>query len=159
MTRVLLFAAAWWILVEGRADAWIAGVLAVALAVGFGRALGLAASPVRIHPTGLLRFIPFFLWQSVRGGVDVAMRALHPRLPIQPSLISYRFSLRGEAGRIFFINAVSLLPGTFVAEWLGDTVIVHVLDGGEDAGPRLRALEARIGAVLGEPPDPEPAHG
>jgi len=154
--RALAYGTAWWVLVEGRSDTWVAGIIAVALALGARRLLDRTAAPVpvRIDVPGLLRFVPFFLRESVRGGVDVARRALHRRLPIAPALIPYPLTLRTRPAQIFFVNAVSLAPGMFVAAWTGDVVLVHVLDSGVNVAPRLRALEARIAAMLGEPAIP-----
>lgn len=160
MSRALAYGAAWWVLVEGRFDAWVAGAIAIILALGARHLLGRVAAPatVRIRVPGLLRFVPFFLWESVRGGTDVARRALHRRLPISPALIAYPLTLRTRPARVFFVDAVSLAPGMFVAEWSGDTVFVHVLDASVDVSPRLRAIEMRIAATLGEPPIPPWSH-
>ncbi|MBE0509552.1 MAG: Na+/H+ antiporter subunit E [Chromatiales bacterium] len=46
---------------------------------------------------GWLRFIPFFLLQSLLGGIDVARRAFHPRTPLSPTLIRYPLSLSESA--------------------------------------------------------------
>jgi len=72
--RAVLFALLWWMLTEGAADSWLVGAPVVVLAA---LASGVLLPGTSWSLPGLLRFIPFFLWHSLRGGVDVAGRALH----------------------------------------------------------------------------------
>ncbi|HEB87118.1 MAG TPA: hypothetical protein ENI68_08920 [Gammaproteobacteria bacterium] len=46
--------------------------------------------PIFWSLTGVVQFVSFFLWHSLRGGVNVARLALHPRLPISPGMHDQR---------------------------------------------------------------------
>lgn len=143
--RSVLFALVWWALTHGAVDSWSMGLPVVALTTLISVLL---LPPSTWSVLGLLRFIPFFLWQSIRGGIDVAGRALHPHLPISPGLREYPLRLPPGLPRIFMANTVSLLPGTLCAE-LDDSILrVHVLDETGDFIEHLKALENRLATVF-----------
>jgi multicomponent Na+:H+ antiporter subunit E len=106
-----------------------------------------------------LPLLPFFLWESLRGGIDVARRALHPDLPLRPALLRYRTGLAEGAPRIFLVHCVSLLPGTLSAALEGDTLMVQVLDAGAPVEEELAALEARVGRLFASPLGPAQRDG
>lgn len=143
--RSLLFALVWWAVTHGAVDSWSMGLPVVALTT----LVSVLLLPPSIWSViGLLRFIPFFLWQSIRGGIDVAGRALHPNLPISPGLHEYSLRLPVGLPQIFMANTVSLLPGTLCAE-LDDSILrVHVLDETGDFVDELKMLENRLAAVF-----------
>jgi multicomponent Na+:H+ antiporter subunit E len=149
VARGALFGAVWWVLTGGTAYGLPLAVASVAAAT----AASLALAPPgawRWTARGFAAFIPFFLWQSASGGVDVARRAFLRRMPLAPGFIEYRFRLRSEAARVFMMNAMNLLPGTLSTRLHGDVVRVHVLDVGMDTEETLRALEVRVAALFGE---------
>jgi len=146
LLRVVFFAFIWWILTDGAMDSWPIGVPTVLLA---------ALVSVMLMPLlswslrGVVLFIPYFLWYSIRGGVDVARRALHPRLPISPGLFDYRFRLPPGLPRIFMANTVSLLPGTLSVELSEEILHVHVLDETNAINEELNRLENRLADIFG----------
>lgn len=93
--------------------------------------------------------MPFFLWRSLNGGVDVARRALQPRLPISPGLFDHRWRLPPGLPRVFMANTVSLLPGTLSAELEDDRLRVHVLDHTAAFASELTLIEARVARLVG----------
>jgi multicomponent Na+:H+ antiporter subunit E len=104
----------------------------------------------RISVISALALIPLFAWESFRGGIDVAGRVLRPRLDLAPGLVDYRLGLTSNAARVFFINLVSLLPGTLTADLDGDRMRVHALNLGADPLPGVRRLEQRVAALFRE---------
>jgi multicomponent Na+:H+ antiporter subunit E len=98
----------------------------------------------------MLRFIPWFLLQSVLGGLDVALRAFRGPRVLNPSLIEYPTRIRGPVIRVIFANTVSLMPGTLTARFHGDHLTVHVLDDAPNVTARLTEVEARVGRAFGE---------
>ncbi len=144
--RLLLLTLLWWILTDGAADSWSVGVPVVVLATLASIWL-LPPSPWSL--AGIVRFIPFFLWRSLRGGLDVARCALHPQLPISPELFDYRFRLPPGLPRLFMVNTVSLLPGT-LSSALGENCLhVHVLGKREALLPELEKVEQNVAAIFG----------
>jgi multicomponent Na+:H+ antiporter subunit E len=155
MARVSLFwllslSLVWWVLATPRADAWVAAALAIGLGGLLHTGLG-GRSGARFSPTGLLAFIPFFLLQSLEGGVDVARRAFAPSLPVAPGFMRYRVRLGPEPARIFFLNVISLLPGTFSARLDGEELLIHLLAGDPGAEARLSRVEDRVARLFGLP--------
>lgn len=141
--RAAGYALLWWILTGGDQASWVIG-LPVVIAATAANLMLLPAVGWRCSLTGMARFLPYFLWQSLLGSVDVAKRALNPRLPLAPFLLHYFLRLPTGSARIFFANTVSLLPGTLSAELLDDCLTVHALDEALPVRAKLQTLEARI---------------
>ena len=149
LIRTIGFALVWLILVGPDPASWIIGgpfVVGATLA-----SLNLSEPRDRtLSLPGLAGFAPYFLWESLRGGVDVAMRVLLPRLRVRPGNQTYRVRLRSPQTRLLFIDSISLLPGTLSADLRGDLVTVHALDVRTDVVEGLTTLERRVAALFGE---------
>lgn len=145
---VVVFAGIWWVLAGSLGEGWIAGGIAVLAGAFFHTALG-GRRGGGIRPWAFVRFVPYFLLLSVRGGIDVARRALAPSLRLRPDLLRYPIALPEGPARVFFVNAISLLPGTFSAELRDRALTVHVLAPEADVGERLGELEARVSDLFG----------
>lgn len=141
----LLLAMLWWALTGGAG--WAFGAPAVLAGVLVARALGPRATERGWRPWGLVRFLGFFLRESAAGGLDVAGRALHPRLPLELCWIDYALRLPPGPARLLFVASVSLLPGTLSAELNDNQVIIHSLNGDDRRG--LERLERRVAALYG----------
>lgn len=149
LLRVASFVVAWWAFTEGSWKDW-----GVALPIILTAALlSLRILPLRAwrwNLRGLLHFILFFLKQSLFGGVDIALRALHPAMPIKPELRDFEIRLTGELPRVFLAWTVSLLPGTASVRLVDNQLTVHVLYA-EEFEPRMREVEDRIAGLFGLP--------
>lgn len=64
------------------------------------------------HPIRGLAFAGFFVLESFKGGSDVAWRALHPALKIQPEFADHSIELPTGLPTTLLVSIVSLLPGT-----------------------------------------------
>jgi len=147
----LALAALWWLLTGGEAGAWLVGIPAVLAAAWAARRLRQDGHSAISLP-GLLRFLPFFAWESLRGGIDVAQRTLSPQLRVNPGFISYRTKLPQRSARIIFANCMCLLPGTLAADLQGDLIEVHLLDTQLDVQADFARLEQAVAAVYRESP-------
>lgn len=150
--RVLLFALLWWLLTEGRAEAWGMGVVLVVVAALLSVSL---APPVAWSLPGALRFVPYFIWRSLAGGVDVARRALSPARPLQPAVIEYSLRLSLPRSRLFMAGIISLLPGTLCTEIRDDKLWVHILDRRGDFQRDLGILEQKVAGLFRDENRPE----
>jgi multicomponent Na+:H+ antiporter subunit E len=146
---VFLAGASWLVLVQadtrspGLAIATILAAGAAGAAMGTGRGWS-------IRPTGALRFVPFFIWVSLHGAFDVVARAFAWRRPLAPQLVEFRPRLDSSTpSGVFFLEIVSLLPGTLCADIVGDQITVHVIDRSRPNLKMLRRLEERVAAVFG----------
>jgi multicomponent Na+:H+ antiporter subunit E len=133
------------------------------LAVGALTAAVAAWTSLRLLPpaTGRIKFaalaarLPRFLWQSVLAGIDVARRALHPRLPLATGFVTYRTGLpRGQA-RNTFATITSLLPGTVPLADEEADIVYHCLDTTQPVPEQLAAEEREYARAL----EPGKAHG
>ena len=152
--------AALWIVLAGTLDpsSWIIGLPAVMAATWAHGRLSLGGGP-RLSIIGGIRLLPVFLWGSLKGGIDVAGRVVGPRLNVEPGFFDYRLALTLPSARVFFLDLVSLLPGTLSADLQVDILRVHALDRRVDSIPELVRLEGRIAALFGDrlPDRPVPA--
>lgn len=134
-----------WLVFDGLSG-WPVGVLAAL--IGGALAAWLADSePFWWNPLRLVEFAGFFLYESFRGGIDVAWRSLHPRMPVSPRFFEHEIHLPGGQPSTLLISVISLLPGTLSAELKRDdhVLVVHTLaEGGEDSVNRLEHRIARL---------------
>lgn len=158
VTGLVLLSTTWLVLAGTGAGAWIAGLLAVAFATLLHVGLG-GAGDERISLHGALGFFSFFLGQSLRGGMDVAYRALSPSLPLAPTFLHYSMRLPTDAARVLFLNTISLLPGTFSARVDGSDLTIHLLAHDASGLDRVRRLEDRVARIFGHDLDPGPEVG
>ena len=115
------------------------------LAVGALASVGATWISLRLMPpaSGCLHFgqlfalLPHFLWESVLAGIDVARRALHPRLPLSPGFVSCPLSFPPGLARNTFATITSLLPGSVSAGESEGELVYHCLD---DTSPVVEQL-------------------
>jgi multicomponent Na+:H+ antiporter subunit E len=137
----------WLILTGGELKTWWFGLPSAGIVAVISTRLQKTAH--RWSVKGLLRFVPFFVLQSLEGGFDVARRALHPRMPLEPVMVSYSVRLPEGPASVFLGAVISLLPGTLTAEMKDGFLFVHVLDAGLPAAQKLQILEQRVGGLFG----------
>ncbi|MEA3638874.1 MAG: Na+/H+ antiporter subunit E [Lamprobacter sp.] len=149
--RLLVFALLWWLLTTGQQAALLFGVPFVIIAALLStlarfRAPLSTAVAQSVAPLALLQLIGFFLWHSLLGGVDVAVRAFRRPLPLQPDLIDYPLRLPAGPATVLMSGLVSLMPGTLAVICQGH-LRVHVLDRCGHWHQDLERLEQRIAAL------------
>ncbi len=94
----------------------------------------------------MFRFFP----QSVAAGIDVARRALDPRMPLRPGFIVYHSRLPAGPAQSAFCTMMSLLPGTLPSGTDDDSgLVIHCLDIGQPVVEQLAAEEALFVRALG----------
>jgi len=151
LARAALLAVAWWAVSEG--DLSVAGYGAAV--VPLVTAASLALVPAGGRPLRLLRRIPpalrlagWFLWRTVLGGVDVALRAVRTPVDTDPVLLEHRLTLPRGAARVLCADLSTLMPGALSVDLRGDVLVLHVLDRRLPARAQVDELERRIAAVL-----------
>jgi multicomponent Na+:H+ antiporter subunit E len=147
--RALILCLGWWTLNEAElAGVWL-GAFVVMVALGVSLALSSAGTTWRAG--GLLRFAVRFFVGSIRGGVDVARRALARDLALSPTMIRYRVRLAGVSSTQLFTAAISLMPGTLSVALVGRDLRVHMLVDDPRALRLIERLEWSIARAAGEP--------
>lgn len=102
------------------------------------------------HPIPLMQLALSLLAQSIGAGVDVALRALDPRLPLRPGFLIYRTCLPPGLTQHAFCTMTSMLPGTLPcqADDSGN-VVIHCLDVSQPVAEELAAQEAALARAIG----------
>lgn len=81
------------------------------------------------HPKRYLWFgyyIPLFLWECLRANIDVALRVLNPRLPINPGIVKVKTTLTSDVALTFLANSITLTPGTFCVDIDKDKGMLYI---------------------------------
>lgn len=129
--RLLVFAAAWMLLTKAAASSWVIGIVVVPIAAWLSLSLFRRVDEIEPQPSikwlRLLCFTPYFLWLSLKGGWQTARLAIEPSMSLRPDFIHHNSVLPDGAARIFFLNFLSLLPGTFSARLDGAQLTIHSL--------------------------------
>lgn len=151
-TFCILFA--FWIFLSGYFDLFHLGAGAVcALIVAAISHDLIFTRPVRNGVRTLFRFSLYCGWlfkEIFLAGLDVAYRVLHPRLLIDPQIITFETPLSDDIARTVLANSITLTPGTITVDIAGGTYTVHALTHG--AARDLtdeRSIEKRVIRIFG----------
>lgn len=104
----------------------------------------------RVRLGALLLLLPRFLWQSLVAGIDVARRALAPRLDLHPGFVRYHTQLPPGSARSAFEMIASLMPGSVASDEGPDLIEFHCLDVAQPVQEQLAAEERVYAPVLRE---------
>lgn len=136
----------WLLLAEGNLASLLVGIPFIALAwwvYRIQRASNLISLSFSL--SGAFRFLVFFLWESLRGGLDVAARVWRPRIPLSPAFVEYQVIFPDGPIRVVFLYTISLLPGTLSVKMDEHNCLkIHTLDASGDMQGELAKLEARV---------------
>jgi len=148
VSRAALLCVVWWTLTEGEVSG--AGLGAVVVVLALAVSLAIAPSRVPWRARGTVALAVRFFVDSLRGGIDVARRALARDLPLSPTVIRYRVRLTSVSSQQLFTGAVSLMPGTLSIALVDRDLDIHVLVDDPRAHRRLERFECAIARALGE---------
>jgi multicomponent Na+:H+ antiporter subunit E len=142
-----------WLILSGADPAGLAvGAMASLLATWTSLRL-LPAGTGRPRPASVAMLVLRFLRQSAIAGVDVAWRALDPRLPLRPGFVIFPARLPPGTARSAFCTLTSLLPGTVPAgSDKSGSIVVHCLDVRQPVLADLAAEEALLTRAIGGAP-------
>lgn len=139
-----------WLMISGWSPADLpVGLAAVAAATWLSLRL-LPGGESRPRPVFLAALALRFIRQSVVSGIEVAWRALNPRLPLRPGFVAYPLHLPPGGARSAFCALSSLLPGTLpTGTDENGVLLVHCLDTGQPVAANLAAEETLFTRALG----------
>lgn len=144
--RAASFTIIWWMLSNGDTGSWLVGVPMIALTTWVSIHL---LPPIKISLMGALQFVPFFLWQSLVGGLIVAKQAFQPGFQVKPDIAYYHWRLPPGISRVFMVNVVSLLPGTLCLQLSDKKLHFHVLVKTDSYIDELKMIEYRVAKLFG----------
>lgn len=87
-------------------------------------ALGLPPLSVKRIVYTLIYIIVLFK-EIILANLDVAYRVIHPKMPIKPGIVVIKTGLKQDIAKLILANSITLTPGTFTLDILGDTLLIH----------------------------------
>jgi multicomponent Na+:H+ antiporter subunit E len=83
-------------------------------------------------PSPSIRMVLFFViymialfWEIIKANLDVAYRVIHPKMPIKPGIVVIKTSLKSDIAKMILANSITLTPGTFTLDVIGDNLLIH----------------------------------
>ncbi|MCK1392464.1 Na+/H+ antiporter subunit E [Bradyrhizobium sp. 1] len=147
MFRAASFLCLWLVLAGANPGDIPAAAVAIAAATWTSLHL-LEPSSSRRSLVAIARLALLFLYHSVVAGIDVAGRALNPRLPLHPGFVAYPSRLSRGVRQNVFTTLTSLLPGTVPAGEENGHIVYHCLDVTQPVLDDLAAEEAALVRAL-----------
>jgi multicomponent Na+:H+ antiporter subunit E len=140
-----------WLILFGVGSANLVVAALAALAATWVSLRLLPSGEFRLRPVALTEFVLRFLYKSIVSGIDVAWRALDPRLPLRPGFVVYHTHLPPGVTRNAFCIETSLLPGTLPcgSDEKGGGLKIHCLDVAQPVVEQLAAEEALFTRAFG----------
>jgi len=86
--------------------------------------LGLPPLSMKMFLFSLI-YIVVLLWEIIKANLDVAYRVIHPKMPIRPGIVVIKTSLKSEVAKMILANSITLTPGTFTLDVIGDELLIH----------------------------------
>lgn len=148
LSRAMIFALLWAALSGAAMNGWAYGAVAVALATWLSLRLYPVGQP-HVRAWRAAVFAPMLLARGFLGGLDVARRALDPRLPVRPGWMRLRLRQGFAPANVLLGGVMSILPGSLAAGPDEGTMNVHMLNAEIDASESLAREERRIHWLFG----------
>jgi multicomponent Na+:H+ antiporter subunit E len=87
--------------------------------------------------------------EVVKANFDVAYRIIHPKMPIKPGIVVIKTGLKQDIAKLILANSITLTPGTFTLDILGDNLLIHWINvKGEDTGVTTKVIGEKFERYL-----------
>lgn len=131
-------------------------LISIAIAIGFCKECNVFTE-LKLSPKSFLYtliYLGVFLLELVKSNFDIAFRVLSPSLPINPGIISAKTTLKSKMGRLILANSITLTPGTFTVDIIGDELFIHCVnikteDQDEFGSKIIRKFEKYLEVIYG----------
>jgi multicomponent Na+:H+ antiporter subunit E len=153
LTAIIMFA--FWILLSGEFTfvLILSGIISSLLVSYWSHDLLIGNADMKLEMIRTIRFIrylPWLLWQITLSSLDLTYRTLHPRMPIDPRMISIKNDYKTDMGMVTLANSITLTPGTVTIEVNRDEFIIHAI-GAESAESLISGkMQAKVMKIEGE---------
>ena len=125
-----------WLLLSGKYDlfhitiGFFSALLVTLIHIRINRHLYYSLEIAKEHTLSfgrLLFYVPWLIWQILLASLQVAYVVLHPKTPINPSLVRFKTKLPNVAAKVILGNSITLTPGTLTILIEDDEFLVHAL--------------------------------
>lgn len=69
-----------------------------------------------VEAVRFIKYVPWLLYQIVLSNIHVAYLVLHPKMPIDPFMITVQTKLKKDISLVAYANSITLTPGTITAD-------------------------------------------
>jgi len=101
----------------------VSSILALVLNKSY-LSLGLPSLTIR-RIVSFVVYIAILFKEIAKANLDVAYRILHPKMPIKPGVVIIKTRLKQDLAKMILANSITLTPGTFTLDILGDVLLIH----------------------------------
>ena len=94
-----------------------------------------------------IKFIPYGFWlmiQILKSNIDVCIRILNPKLPINPQLVTVKSTQTSNLAKVIYANSITLTPGTISIDLDGSEIEVHSLSETGVDGLKTGVMDKKI---------------
>ncbi|MDA0799003.1 MAG: Na+/H+ antiporter subunit E [Chloroflexi bacterium] len=98
-----------------------------------------------------LVYLPWLAYQIVISNFHVAFLVLHPKMPIDPTLVEFDTTLVSERAQVTLAQSITLTPGTVTVDASDGKFLIHCLSRTTRQGIEDGVLQKRVAQVFGEP--------
>ena len=98
-------------------------IVAAATGGGFTGNLLVLLKPRRI--LAAIGYVVYFLGQMALANLDVMLRVLRLRVPVNPGIVRASLAPAEERARSIVANSITLTPGTLTVDMTEDSIYVH----------------------------------
>ena len=71
-------------------------------------------------------YLILFIWECIKANIDIALRVINPKLPINPGIVRVKTTLKSDTGLTFLANSITLTPGTFCVDIKPEAGILYI---------------------------------
>ncbi len=153
LTAIIMFA--FWMLLSGEFTfvLILSGIISSLLVSYWSHDLLIGQANIKLGTIRIIRFakyLPWLLGQIALANFDLVYRTLHPKMPIDPRIISFKNEYKAEIIMTILANSITLTPGTVTIEVNKDEFVVHAI--GKRPAESLMAgeMQARVKKIEGE---------
>lgn len=98
-----------------------------------------------------IKYLPWLMYQILLANIHVAYLVLHPKMPIEPSVVYYKSKLKKDISKVVFANSIILTPGTITMDITEDnTYVVHCISQKVADDLFTGEMEERVAYVFNE---------
>ncbi|QMU61890.1 MAG: cation transporter [Gammaproteobacteria bacterium] len=153
IASVVLFSL--WLLLSGHFGVLLLslGVLSCIFVAWVSEKLGLFSSNYSTLKLNfkLPKFLPWFFVEVVKSNLIVSFRILHPKLPIEPNVMTLDASQHGDLATAVYANCITLTPGTYSLDLDSNSIEVHSLTIALAEDLKSGEMSRRISALESKP--------